>query len=114
MFGPTTGPSAAEKPATLEAIEIVFDPEKVTFGTLLRIFFSVVHDPTPSRTGRVVTSARNIVPRIFNTDMMSSAKWPKEYVKQLDQAHVFPRQIVTQIVPLEHFSRARNITRIMR
>ena len=29
-----------------EAIEIVFDPSKVTYGTLLRVFFSVVHDPT--------------------------------------------------------------------
>src|ERR1700749_1759130 len=84
-----------------EALEIVFDPEKVSFGTLLRIFFSVVHDPTQmNRQGNDVgTQYRSA---IFYTDE-EQREVAEAYVKQLDQAHVFPRPIVTQIVPLEHF-----------
>lgn len=84
-----------------EALEIVFDPEKVSFGTLLRIFFSVVHDPTQlnRQGGDVGTQYRSA---IFYTDD-EQRKAAEEYVKQLDQAHIFPGPIVTQIVPLEHF-----------
>jgi peptide-methionine (S)-S-oxide reductase len=84
-----------------EAIEIVFNPEKVSFGTLLRVFFSVVHDPTQmNRQGNDVgTQYRSA---IFYTDE-EQREVAEAYVKQLDQAHIFPRPIVTQIVPLEHF-----------
>jgi peptide-methionine (S)-S-oxide reductase len=84
-----------------EALEIVFDPEKVSFGTLLRVFFSVVHDPTQvNRQGNDIgTQYRSA---IFYTDD-EQRKAAEEYVKQLDQAHVFPGPIATQIVPLEHF-----------
>ncbi len=84
-----------------EALEIVFDPEKVSFGTLLRIFFSVVHDPTQmNRQGNDVgTQYRSA---IFYTDE-EQREVAEAYVKQLDQAHIFPRPIVTQILPLEHF-----------
>jgi len=84
-----------------EAIEIVYDPAKVSYGTLLRIFFSVVHDPTQlNRQGNDVgTQYRSA---IFYTDE-EQREVAEAYVKQLDQAHSFPRPIVTQIVPLEHF-----------
>ncbi|HXS12412.1 MAG TPA: peptide-methionine (S)-S-oxide reductase MsrA [Acidobacteriaceae bacterium] len=84
-----------------EALEIVFDPEKVSFGTLLRIFFSVVHDPTQrNRQGNDIgTQYRSA---IFYTDD-EQREVAEAYVKQLDQAHIFPGPIVTQIVPLEHF-----------
>jgi peptide-methionine (S)-S-oxide reductase len=84
-----------------EALEIVFDPEKVSFGTLLRIFFSVVHDPTQmNRQGNDVgTQYRSA---IFYADQ-EQREVAEAYVKQLDQAHIFPQPIVTQIVPLEHF-----------
>jgi len=84
-----------------EAIEIVYDPAKVSYGTLLRIFFSVVHDPTQlNRQGNDVgTQYRSA---IFYTDE-EQREVAEAYVKQLDQAHIFPRPIVTQIVPLEHF-----------
>ena len=84
-----------------EAIEIVFDPERVSFGTLLRVFFSVVHDPTQmNRQGNDIgTQYRSA---IFYTDE-EQREVAKAYVKQLDAAHIFPRPIVTQIVPLEHF-----------
>ena len=84
-----------------EALEIVFDPEKVSFGTLLRIFFSVVHDPTQmNRQGNDVgTQYRSA---IFYTDE-EQREVAEAYVKQLDEAHIFPRPIVTQILPLEKF-----------
>jgi peptide-methionine (S)-S-oxide reductase len=84
-----------------EAIEILFDPAKVSYGTLLRIFFSVVHDPTQlNRQGADIgTSYRSA---IFYTDD-EQRKIAEAYVKQLDAAHLFDGPIVTQIVPLEHF-----------
>lgn len=84
-----------------EALEIVYDPQKVSYGTLLRIFFSVVHDPTQvNRQGNDIgTQYRSA---IFYTDD-EQRKAAEGYVKQLDQAHVFSGPIATQIVPLEHF-----------
>jgi peptide-methionine (S)-S-oxide reductase len=86
-----------------EAIEIVYDPSLVSYGTLLRIFFSVVHDPTQlNRQGADVgTSYRSA---IFYTDEQQR-ETAQAYVHQLDAAHIFPKPIVTQIVPLEAFYR---------
>jgi peptide-methionine (S)-S-oxide reductase len=84
-----------------EALEIIYNPEKVSYGTLLRVFFSVVHDPTQlNRQGNDVgTQYRSA---IFYTDD-EQRDVAEAYVKQLDQAHVFQKQIVTEIAPLEHF-----------
>ena len=84
-----------------EAIEIIFDPAQVTYGTLLRIFFSVFHDPTQlNRQGNDIgTSYRS---HIFYTDD-EQQKVAAAYIAQLDAAHVFPRPIVTQLTPLVAF-----------
>jgi peptide-methionine (S)-S-oxide reductase len=84
-----------------EAIEILFDPTIVSYGTLLRVFFSVVHDPTQlNRQGADVgTSYRSA---IFYTDE-SQHEIAQAYVRQLDAAHIFPKPIVTQITPLVAF-----------
>jgi peptide-methionine (S)-S-oxide reductase len=84
-----------------EALEVVYDPAKVSYGTLLRIFFSVVHDPTQlNRQGNDIgTQYRS---GIFYTDD-EQRDVAQAYVRQLDQADVFPGPIVTEIVPLEHF-----------
>ena len=84
-----------------EAIELVYDPAKVSYGMLLRVFFSVVHDPTQlnrqgADTGTQYRSA------IFYTDERQR-EVAEAYVRQLDEAHIFPRPIVTQIAPLETF-----------
>jgi peptide-methionine (S)-S-oxide reductase len=86
-----------------EAIEIVYDPAVVSYGTLLRVFFSVVHDPTQlNRQGADIgTSYRSA---IFYTSQ-TQHEAAQTYVKQLDAAHVFGKPIVTQIVPLEQFYR---------
>jgi len=89
-----------------EAIEIVFDPAQVSYGTLLRVFFSVVHDPTQlNRQGADVgTSYRSA---IFYTGP-EQERVARAYVAQLDAAHIFHAPIVTQIVPLEAFYRGED------
>jgi peptide-methionine (S)-S-oxide reductase len=84
-----------------EAIEILYDPSVVSYGTLLRIFFSVVHDPTQlNRQGADVgTSYRSA---IFYTNEQQR-EIAQAYVHQLDAAGIFPSPIVTQITPLVAF-----------
>lgn len=91
----------AEDTGHAEAIEIIFDPAIVSYGTLLRVFFSVVHDPTQlNRQGADIgTSYRSA---IFYTDEQQR-EIATAYVKQIDAAHIFSKPIVTQIVPLEAF-----------
>ncbi len=89
-----------------EAIEILFDPSIVSYGTLLRVFFSVVHDPTQlNRQGADVgTSYRSA---IFYTSEQQR-EIAQAYVHQLDAANIFHKPIVTQIVPLEAFYRGED------
>lgn len=92
---------SSERTEHAESVKIVFDPSKVSYGTLLRIFFSVVHDPTQlNRQGPDVgTSYRSA---IFYTTP-EQQKVAAAYIAQLDAAHVFPKKIVTQLVPLKAF-----------
>ena len=84
-----------------ESLKIVFDPAKISYGTLLRIFFSVVHDPTQlNRQGPDIgTSYRSAI--FYTTE--EQHRVAAAYIAQLDAAHVFPKKIVTQLVPLEAF-----------
>ena len=93
--------SVRTAPTHAEAVKIVFDPSKVSYGTLLRIFFSVVHDPTQlNRQGNDVgESYRSAI--FFTTP--EQQKVAAAYIGQLDEAHVFPKKIVTQLVPLQAF-----------
>lgn len=84
-----------------ESVEITYDPAQITYGTLLRIFFSVAHDPTQlNRQGPDVgTSYRSA---IFYTSE-DQHKIAAAYIAQLEGAHAFPAKIVTQLVPLKAF-----------
>lgn len=84
-----------------EAIEITYDPAVVSFGILLRVFFSVVHDPTQlNRQGADVgTQYRSGI--FYTTESQRDAA--QQYIAQLDAAHVFPAKIVTQVTPLVEF-----------
>ncbi|MFC6646433.1 peptide-methionine (S)-S-oxide reductase MsrA [Granulicella cerasi] len=86
-----------------EAIRITFDPNVVTYGTLLRILFSVVSDPTQAngQGNDLGTSYRS---SIFTSDEQQ-ARVASEYIAQLDAAHVFHAPIVTKIEPLIAFYR---------
>jgi peptide-methionine (S)-S-oxide reductase len=84
-----------------ESIQITFDPAVVSYADLLRVFFSVAHDPTElNRQGPDTgTQYRS---EIFFADE-SQQKTALAYIAQLDQAHVFGHPIVTRVDPLKGF-----------
>jgi peptide-methionine (S)-S-oxide reductase len=84
-----------------ESVKVVFDQSVITYGQLLRIFFSVVHDPTQlNRQGPDEgTSYRSAI--FFVSD--EQQRIAQAYIAQLDAAKVFPARIVTQVVPLKGF-----------
>jgi len=84
-----------------ESVKVVFDPSQITYGQLLRIFFSVAHDPTQlNRQGPDVGSSYRSVIFYANDEQQKLAK---AYIEQLDAAKVFPKPIVTEVVPLKAF-----------
>ncbi len=89
-----------------ESVEVVYDPSKITYGQLLRIFFSVVHDPTElNRQGPDVgTSYRSAI--FYTND--EQKRIATDYIQQLDAAKAFPSPIVTQVTPLKGFYRAED------
>lgn len=84
-----------------ESVKITYDPSQVTYGQLLRVFFSVAHDPTEwNRQGPDDgTQYRSVV--FYGSD--EQKKIAEAYVAQLGQARAFAKPIVTQIVPLKAF-----------
>ena len=89
-----------------ESVEIVYDPSQVSYGQILQVFFSVVHDPTQlNRQGPDVgTQYRSA---IFYTDD-NQKKVAEAYIAQLDQAGVFSKRIVTRVDPLKAFHPAED------
>jgi peptide-methionine (S)-S-oxide reductase len=84
-----------------ESVKIVYDPSQVTYGELLRVFFSVAHDPTQlNRQGPDEGSQYRSVVFHSNEEQKRIAE---AYIAQLDKAKVFSRPIVTQVVPLNAF-----------
>jgi peptide-methionine (S)-S-oxide reductase len=89
-----------------ESVEVQYDPAVITYGQLLRIFFSVAHDPTQlNRQGPDVgTSYRSAI--FFSTP--EQQKIARAYIAQLDAAHIFKSKIVTEVTPLKGFYRAED------
>jgi peptide-methionine (S)-S-oxide reductase len=84
-----------------ESVKVVYDPSKITYGQLLRIFFSVAHDPTQlNRQGPDVGPSYRSVIFYANTEQQNLAK---AYIAQLDAAKIFRKPIVTEVVPLKGF-----------
>jgi peptide-methionine (S)-S-oxide reductase len=84
-----------------ESIQITFDPAVVSYADLLRVFFSVAHDPT-ERNRQGPDTGTQYRSEIFFADE-SQQKTAQAYIAQLDQAHVFRRPIVTRVDPLKGF-----------
>jgi len=84
-----------------ESVQVKFDPKKISYGKILQIFFSVVHDPTQLNrqgpdTGTQYRSA------IFTTSD-EQKKVAETYIAQLNAAKVYSKPIVTKVSPLEGF-----------
>ena len=84
-----------------ESVKITYDPSRITYGQLLRVFFSTAHDPTQlDRQGPDEGSQYRSV--IFY-DSNEQKHIAEAYIAQLEKARVFGRPIVTQVVPLKGF-----------
>jgi peptide-methionine (S)-S-oxide reductase len=84
-----------------ESVQIVYDPSQITYGELLRVFFSVAHDPTElNRQGPDEgTQYRSSI--FYSND--EQKRIAEAYIAQLDGAKVYPHKIVTKVVPLQAF-----------
>jgi peptide-methionine (S)-S-oxide reductase len=89
-----------------ESVQITFDPKQVSFGQILRIYFSVAHDPTEvDRQGPDEGSQYRS--EIFATSPAQEAA-AKAYIAQLDAEHIFPAPIATKVEPLQGFYAAED------
>ena len=84
-----------------ESIKITYDPSRVSYGQLLKVYFSVAHDPTElNRQGPDEgTQYRSAI--FYAND--EQAHIARAYIDQLQRAHAFRRPIVTQVVNLKAF-----------
>jgi peptide-methionine (S)-S-oxide reductase len=84
-----------------ESVRIVYDPSEISLGRLLKVFFSVAHDPTQlNRQGPDEgRQYRSMI--LFSTE--SQARIVHAYIDQLSAAHLFHGRIVTDVVPLDAF-----------
>jgi len=84
-----------------ESVQVIYDPSKVTYGTLLRVFFSVAHDPTEvNRQGP--DDGPQYRSAVFTVNP-EQEKIVKAYIAQLDGASVFASPIATKVTPLDGF-----------
>ena len=87
-----------------ESVRITYDPSQISYGQLLKVFFSVAHDPTELNrqgpdTGTQYRSA------IFYSNE-EQKRIAQAYIDQLNRAKVFARPIVTQVAALQSFNEA--------
>lgn len=87
-----------------ESVRIAYDPSQITYGQLLKVFFAVAHDPTElNRQGPDTGTQYRSAIFYANEDQKRIAQG---YIDQLNQAKVFGRPIVTQVVALQSFHEA--------
>jgi peptide-methionine (S)-S-oxide reductase len=84
-----------------EAVRIVYDPSRISYGTLLEVFFAVAHDPTElnRQAPDIGTQYRSAI--FYSTE--AQRKVAQAYIEQLTQAKAFRYPIVTQVTPLLAF-----------
>ena len=89
-----------------ESVQVTFDPSQVSFGQLLKIYFSVAHDPTElNRQGPDEgTQYRSEI--FYTTD--EQKRIAEAYIQQLTAAKVFHGPIVTKVAPLQAFYAAED------
>jgi peptide-methionine (S)-S-oxide reductase len=84
-----------------ESVQITYDPNEVSYGDILRVFFSVAHDPTQlNRQGPdTVPQYRSAI--FYANDAQRNLA--RSYIAELDKSGKFPRTIVTRVDPLDAF-----------
>jgi peptide-methionine (S)-S-oxide reductase len=87
-----------------ESVKITYDPSQVTYGQLLKVFFSVAHDPTElNRQGPDTGTQYRSAIFYANEEQKRIAL---AYVDQLNKATAFPQPIVTEVAALQTFTDA--------
>lgn len=87
-----------------ESVKVTYDPSQISFGKLLEVFFSVAHDPTElNRQGPDHGTQYRSAIFFSNEDQKRVAE---AYIKQLNEAKIYSRPIVTQLTALDGFYRA--------
>ena len=89
-----------------ESVSITFDPSQISYGQILMIFFSVAHDPTQLNRQGPDTGSQYRSAILYSTE--EQKRIATAYIEQLDAAKVYPRKIVTEVVPLKAFNRAED------
>jgi peptide-methionine (S)-S-oxide reductase len=84
-----------------ESVQITFDPAKISYGTLLKVFFSVAHDPTQLNYQGPDEGTQYRSAIFYAND--SQKRIAQEYIRALDAARVFPDRIVTEVTALTAF-----------
>ena len=84
-----------------ESVKITYDPSQITYGQLLRVFFSVAHDPTQLNRQGPDTGTQYRSSIFYASD--EQKRIAEAYIAQLEKTKVFPRPIVTQVVALKSF-----------
>lgn len=84
-----------------ESVKVTFDPQKISYGQILKVFFDVAHDPTQlNRQGPDSGPQYRSAVFYMNPEQKKIAE---AYIKQLDQAKAFSSPIVTQVVEYKAF-----------
>jgi peptide-methionine (S)-S-oxide reductase len=89
-----------------ESVQITYDPSKVSYGQLLKVFFSVAHDPTELNRQGPDTGTQYRSAIFYSTE--EQKRIAQAYIDQLNKAKVFPRPIVTQVGSLDAFHEAED------
>jgi peptide-methionine (S)-S-oxide reductase len=84
-----------------ESVKVTFDPSQITYGQLLRVYFSVAHDPTELNRQGPDTGSQYRSSIFYGSD--EQKRIAEAYIAQLENAKIFARPIVTQVVPLKAF-----------
>jgi peptide-methionine (S)-S-oxide reductase len=95
-----------ERTGHAESVQITFDPKEVSYGDILRVFFSVAHDPTQLNRQGPDTGPQYRSAIFYANDAQRDLA--RSYIAELDKSGKFSRPIVTRVDPLNGFYPAEN------